>query len=105
MFWGIEAMLAPHAEFGGAAVEFRSAKAKNNAAKAMRVPMLERWLRFIGGFDAPEAPGYFEEIREDYAPRRHSWQENVIANALVCYERTLAGLGEWAREGGLKAAD
>ena len=105
MFWGIEDMLAPHAEFGGAAVEFRSAKAKNNAAKAMRVPMLERWLRFIGGFDAPEAPGYFEEIREDYAPRRHSWQENVIANGLACYERTLSGLGEWAREGGLKAAD
>ncbi|MAM94643.1 M14 family metallopeptidase [Parvibaculum sp.] len=105
MFWGIEDMLSPHAQFGGAAIEFRSAQAKNNAAKAMRVPMLERWLRFIGGFDAPEAPGYFEEIREDYAPRRASWQENVIENALSCYERTLAGLGEWAREGGLKAAD
>ena len=105
MFWGIEDMLSPHAEFAGAAIEFRSARVKNNAAKAMRVPMLERWLRFIGGFDAPEAPGYFEEIREDYAPRRKSWQENVIANALSCYERTLRGLEDWNREGGLKAAD
>lgn len=104
MFWGIEELLAPHAQFSGAVIEFRSAQAKNNAAKAMRVPMLERWLRFIGGFDAPEAPRYFEEIREDYAPRRESWRENVIANGLACYETTLKGLAEWSREG-LKAAD
>lgn len=104
MFWGIEEMLGAHAQLSGAVIEFRSAQVKNNAAKSMRVPMLERWLRFVGGFDAPEAPGYFEEIRDDYAPRRKSWQENVIANGLACYERTLAGLGDWAREG-LKAAD
>lgn len=104
MFHGIEEMLAPHARFSGAVIEFRSAQPKNNAAKAMRVPMLERWLRFIGGFDAPEAARYFEEIREDYAPRRQSWRENVIANGLACYERTLDGLAGWSREG-LKAAD
>lgn len=104
MFWGIEDMLARQAQFSGAVIEFRSAQVKNNAAKAMRVPMLERWLRFVGGFDAPEAPGYFEEIRDDYAPRRKSWQENVLMNGLACYDRTIAGLGEWAREG-LKAAD
>ncbi|MEQ8283459.1 MAG: M14 family metallopeptidase [Parvibaculum sp.] len=104
MFWGLEAQLGPRAEFAGAVIEFRSAQTKGNAAKAMRVPMLERWLRFVGGFDAPEAPGYLEEIRDDYAPRRQSWQENVVANALACYETTLAGLGQWERAG-LRAAD
>ena len=104
MFSGIEDILSPHTQFSGAVIEFRSAQAKNNAAKAMRVPMLERWLRFVGGFDAPEAQQYFEEIREDYAPRRESWRENVIANGLACYETTLKGLAEWSREG-LKAAD
>lgn len=104
IFSGIEDMLGSHAQFAGAVIEFRSAVAKNNAAKAMRVPMLERWLRFIGGFDAPEAPAYFEEIREDYAPRRLSWRENVITNGLACYEQTFKGLAEWSREG-LKAAD
>jgi hypothetical protein len=71
----------------------------------MRVSMLERWLRFEGSFDAPEAEGYFEEIRDDYAPRRRSWQENVLTNALSCYEQTLRGLGEWTQEGLNKAAD
>ena len=104
MFSGIEDILSPHTQFSGAVIEFRSAQAKNNAAKAMRVPMLERWLRFVGGFDAPEAQQYFEEIREEYAPRRESWRENVIANGLACYETTLKGLAEWSREG-LKAAD
>ncbi|WP_339829692.1 M14 family metallopeptidase [uncultured Parvibaculum sp.] len=104
MFWGIEEQLKPQAEIAGAVIEFRSAQTKGSAAKAMRVPMLERWLRFVGGFDAPEAAGYFEEIRDDYAPRRRSWQENVITNALGCYETTLSGLGQWAREG-LRAAD
>ncbi|MBO6686228.1 MAG: DUF2817 domain-containing protein, partial [Parvibaculum sp.] len=98
-------MLGSGKQFAGAVIEFRSAQTKNNAAKAMRVPMLERWLRFIGGFDAPEAPRYFEEIRDDYAPRRESWRANVIANGLACYEQTLKGLGGWNREGGLKAAD
>lgn len=104
MFWGIEEQLKPQAEIAGAVIEFRSAQTKGNAAKAMRVPMLERWLRFVGGFDAPEAAGYFEEIRDDYAPHRRSWQENVITNALDCYETTLSGLGQWSREG-LRAAD
>ena len=97
-------MLGQHTQLSGAVIEFRSAQVKTNAGRAMRVPMLERWLRFVGGFDAPEAAGYFEEIRDDYAPRRASWRENVIANGLSCYEQTIAGLGEWAREG-LKAAD
>ncbi|MCF8470336.1 MAG: M14 family metallopeptidase [Parvibaculum sp.] len=104
LFWGIEEMLGQHVQLSGAVIEFRSAQVKSNAGRAMRVPMLERWLRFVGGFDAPEAAGYFEEIRDDYAPRRASWRANVIANGLSCYESTLAGLGEWAREG-LKAAD
>ncbi len=105
MVWGIEEMLGSGKQLSGAVIEFRSEQTKNNAAKAMRVAMRERWLRFIGGLDAPEAGRYFEEIRDDYAPRRESWRENVIANGLACYEQTLQGLGRWTREGGLKAAD
>ena len=97
LFWGIEALLRPRATVTGAVIEFRSAVPKKDPATALRVAMLERWLRFEGGLGAPEAPAFFEEIREEYAPRRRSWQENVIVNALASYEQTLAGLEEWAR--------
>jgi hypothetical protein len=58
----------------------------------------------VGGFAGREARVYFEEIRDDNAPRRQSWRENVISNGLACYDETLKGLAVWAREG-LKAAD
>lgn len=98
LFWGVEEEIKPHAEMTGAVIEFCSAETKPDPAQALRVPMLERWLRFEGGFDAPEAAGYLEEIRDDYAPRRRSWQENVIAHALETYHKTLAGMADWARE-------
>ncbi len=100
LFWGIEKLLQPRASLTGAVVEFRSARPKSDPASSLRIPMLERWLRFEGGFDAPEAPGYFAEIREEYAPHRLSWYEAVIANSAECYEHALRGLGEWARENG-----
>ncbi len=104
MFWGLEAQLGPRAEFAGAVIEFRSAQTKGNAAKAMRVPMLERWLRFVGGFDAPEAPGYLEEIRDDYAPRLQSWQETSSPTRSPATRRRWPGSGQWERAG-LRAAD
>ena len=104
MFWGIEQQLRPHSQFAGAVIEFRSAQLKATPAKAIRASLLERWLRFEGGFDAPEARQYLAEIREDYAPHRRSWQINVIRNALECYRTTLIGLGEWNHES-LRAAD
>jgi hypothetical protein len=104
MFWGIEAQLAPRAQFAGAVIEFRSALQKASPAKAIRASLLERWLRFESGFDAPEAQQYFSEIREDYAPHRKSWQINVIRNALECYRTTLIGMDAWNRES-LRAAD
>jgi len=105
MFWGLEAQLAPHARFAGAVIEFRSAQHKPSPAKAIRASLLERWLRFESSFDAPEAQQYFAEIREDYAPNRKSWHDNVIRNALECYRTTIIGLGEWSRESGARAAD
>jgi len=107
MFWGIEEIVKPQAGFTGAVIEFRSARAKENPIDSLRISLLERWLRFEGGFDAPEAPHYFEEILEDYAPRRQSWRENVITNALSTYEQTLAGLARWSRDpdSGALAAD
>ncbi|MDO8423415.1 MAG: M14 family metallopeptidase [Parvibaculum sp.] len=104
MFWGLEEQLSPQAQFAGAVIEFRSAIQKSSPSKAMRASLLERWLRFEAGFDAPEAQKYFDEIREDYAPRRKSWHINVIRNALECYRTTLIGLGEWKHES-LRAAD
>lgn len=104
MFWGLEEQLAPHAQFAGAVIEFRSAQQKVNPTKAIRASLLERWLRFESGFDAPEAEQYFAEIREDYAPHRKSWHVNVIRNALECYRTTLIGMSEWNRES-LRAAD
>jgi hypothetical protein len=104
MFWGIEQELGSQARMTGAVVEFRSSQHSNAPARSMRVPMLERWLRFVGGFDAPEAARYFEEIREDYAPRRRSFQDNMISNGLGCYDAALRGLAEWQWEDA-KAAD
>ncbi|MGK2740139.1 M14 family metallopeptidase [Tepidicaulis sp. LMO-SS28] len=98
MFWGIEEIVKPQAGFTGAVIEFRSARAKENPIDSLRISLLERWLRFEGGFDAPEAPHYFEEILEDYAPRRQSWRENVITHALATYEQTLDGLARWSRD-------
>jgi Protein of unknown function (DUF2817) len=95
VFWGIENSLPPQAEFAGAVIEFRSSRRKHNAADALRVPMLERWLRFEGGLDAPEAEAYLKEIRDDYAPDRQSFQNNVIANARTTYAQTLSGLAAW----------
>ncbi len=102
LFWGIEEALSSHATFAGAVVEFRSATPKSNAAEALRVSMLERWLRFEGGLDAPEAASYLAEIREDYAPDRKSFRESVIRNARTTYAQTLDGLAEWR---GADAAD
>lgn len=104
MFWGLEQQLRPHAQLVGAVIEFRSAQQKGTPIKAIRASLLERWLRFEGGFDAPEAQQYLCEIRDDYAPQRKAWQTNVICNALECYRTTIKGLGEWNRES-LRAAD
>ena len=98
LFWGLEDQLAPRASLTGAVVEFRSARLKPNPQKALRSSLLERWLRFEGGLDAPEAPAYLAEIRDEYAPRRKSWQDNVIRNALSCYRAAINGMGEWAGE-------
>ncbi len=95
LFWGIEKTLPAQASFAGAVVEFRSSPRKHNAAEALRVSMLERWLRFEGGLDAPEAEKYIQEIREDYAPRRLSFQTNVIANARLTYAQAISGLVHW----------
>jgi hypothetical protein len=104
MFWGLEEQLAPRAQFAGAVIEFRSATQKSSPAKSIRASLLERWLRFESGFDAPEAQQYFQEIRDDYAPMRRSWHINVIRNALECYRTTLIGMDAWNHES-LRAAD
>ena len=96
VFWGVEQALQPHAEMTGAVIEFRSASPKPNPALALRASMLERWLRFEGGLDAPESAAFREEIRADYAPRRRSWEETVTQNALLVYDQTLAGMAHWA---------
>ncbi len=95
LFWGIEQSLPSDTAFAGAVIEFRSAIQKRNAADSLRISMLERWLRFEGGLDAPEAETYLQEIRSDYAPDRESFRSNVIANARTTYAQTLTGLTSW----------
>jgi hypothetical protein len=60
--------------------------------------MIERWLRFVGGLDNPEAGRLLEEIRENYAPRRRDWQERAIESTLDVYRMTVDGLARWADE-------
>lgn len=98
VFWGLEKMLEGQADVAGAVVEFCSARARSEARYIMRIPMLERWLRFVGGLDAPEAPGYLMEIRDTYAPRRADWERRVAAGAIDVLDKTLAGAAAWARE-------
>lgn len=95
VFWGIEALLAPQAQVAGAIVEFCSARARAVAGDALRVPMLERWLRFEGGLDAPEAPALLAEIRENYAPRRRDWEKRVARGAVHILDQAVAGLASW----------
>ena len=79
----------------GGIVEFRSAQPKSNSVDALKISMLERWLRFEGGFDAPEAAHYLELLQNEYAPSRKSWRDTVLQNGLMTYDQTLAGLGSW----------
>jgi len=95
IFWGVEQALGPDRTCAGAVIEFRSSLPKMNAADALRISMLERWLRFEGGLDAPEAQTYLAEIREDYAPTRASFRTNVINNSTRAYAQAISGLASW----------
>ena len=95
VFWGVERLLAGRAALAGAVVEFCSAAPRSETRHPMRIPMLERWLRFEGGLDAPEAPAYLAEIRENYAPRRADWEARVAAAGTDVLTRSLQGLGCW----------
>lgn len=95
MYWGLEKLIKPTGQLVGGIVEFRSAQSKPTAVDALKVSMLERWLRFEGGFEAPEATHYFAQLQNEYAPRRESWRQAVLKNGLATYDRTLAGLGSW----------
>lgn len=95
VFWGLEALLAGQAEVAGAVVEFCSAERRNDTRDVMRIPMLERWLRFEGGLGAPEAPAYLAEIRNNYAPRRPAWEARVASGATRVLDHTLSGAARW----------
>jgi len=97
VFWGLETELAGRAEMAGAVVEFCSASPRNSDRQIMRIPMLERWLRFVGGLDAPEAPAYLAEIRENYAPRRANWEARVAARGIDVLARAVTGAAEWSQ--------
>lgn len=103
VFWGLEDMLAARADVAGAVVEFCSAAPRGAARHAMRIPLLERWLRFEGGLDAPEAPAYLAEIRDNYAPRRPDWEARVAAGGIQVLDRALAGAAAWQAEHGSPA--
>lgn len=95
---GVAALLAPDAALAGGVIEFCSATPPDGPAGAFKIPMLERWLRFVGGLDSPQSGAICDEIRHNYSPRRKVWEERVIDNALGVYEATLSGLASWSRE-------
>ncbi|MBV1886526.1 MAG: M14 family metallopeptidase [Parvibaculaceae bacterium] len=95
MYWGLEKLVEPAGQLVGGIVEFRSAQPKSNSVDALKISMLERWLRFEGGFDAPEAAHYLALLQNEYAPSRKSWRDTVLQNGLMTYDQTLAGLGSW----------
>lgn len=96
IFWGIEHMLTGQAEVAGAVVEFCSSSRQRDPRRIMRIAMLERWLRFVGGLDAPEAPAYLTEIRENYAPRRPAWEARVETAGIRVLDTALLGATDWA---------
>ena len=98
VFWGLEQLLKDHANVTGAVVEFCSAKSRSDVRYVMRVPMVERWMRFVGGLDGPEAPGYLQEIRENYAPQRGDWERKVAAGAIDVLNKAVAGAGKWSAD-------
>jgi hypothetical protein len=95
VFDGISDLLGRTALAGGV-VEFCSARQQTGPAGALRVSMLERWLRFEGGQTSPEAKKFRKEIRSNYAPERASFREKAIDNALHVFDITLSGLAAQA---------
>lgn len=98
LFRGLENLLAGRADIAGAVVEFCSAQPRRSERDIMRIPMLERWLRFEGGLEAAEAPAYLAEIRTNYAPRRDNWEARVAARAIDVLARALKGAADWSQE-------
>ena len=95
---GLAKVLDPRTTMAGGVVELCSARPPQGPAGAFRIPMIERWLRFVGGLDHPDAGRLLEEIGENYAPRRRAWQERAIDSTLDVYRKTLDGLARWAGE-------
>ncbi len=100
LFDGLADLLSG-AELAGGVIEICSAQAPDGPAGALRVSMLERWLRFEAGLNSPKAKKICEEIRHHYAPDRRRFQEAAIENACLAIDDTIAGL---ARQGLEKAS-
>lgn len=94
----LASLLDPRATMAGGVVELCSASPPRGPAGAFRIPMIERWLRFVGGLDHPQAGRLLDEIEENYAPRRRQWRERAIENALEICQKTIDGLARWADE-------
>ncbi len=95
MVEGIAALLTGRTRVAGGVIEVCSASPPSGPTGTFRIPMLERWMRFEGGLDAPQAADLREEIRDNYAPRRRDWEERAVDNTLNVYVSTLDGLADW----------
>src|SRR5690606_2996098 len=98
MVTGLASVLDPRAAMAGGVVELCSASPPSGPAGAFRIPMIERWLRFVGGLDHPQAGRLLDEIEENYAPRRRQWRERAIESALEICQKTVDGLARWTDE-------
>lgn len=98
VFWGLEKLLEGQADVTGAIVEFCSARSRSDVRYVMRIPMVERWMRFEGGLNAPEASGFLEEIRDNYAPRRDGWEQKVATGAIDVLNKAIVGADDWSAD-------
>ncbi len=95
MVEGVADLLKDRARVAGGVIEICSASPPSGPTGTFRIPMIERWMRFEGGLDAPQAADLREEIRDNYAPRRQVWEDRAVENTLGVYAATLEGLASW----------
>ena len=100
VFWGIQQILAPHADIAGSVIEFCAKKEEHNDPLRHRtqLQLMSRWLYRNRKYDTKEGREIVAELRDNTTPLRRDWEESAMAAARDTYEKILKGAGDWARE-------
>ena len=100
VFWGLQHILAPHADIAGSVIEFCANKEEHNDPLRHRtqLQLKSRWLFRNRRYDTKEGKEIVHELRDNTTPLRKDWQDKAMAAAHNTYEKILAGAGAWAAE-------